>query len=260
MTAQREMTLDEWCAKLPDIHQVNVEYRALKAQQETDWEGVAADQAMTIALMKSEQPEQEPNGYVQTVIEALYENGDPVSVDAAELLQRITAQPEQEPLEYWNAVEGWVKIDEVRQHFETVSCGTIYKTAGEGRVPLYTAPPKEQQSCDKRELKSTTDMMMELADRLGELPDDVDPRAWEHLLVYAPKPDLTDAERKSYQAGHNAGVAHHKQAIKREWVGLTDEEIDAVTNVQWGGVSGQPLAAHRAYARAIEDKLKELNT
>ena len=41
------------------------------------------------------QPEQEPNGYVQTVIEALYENGDPVSVDAAELLQRITAQPEQ---------------------------------------------------------------------------------------------------------------------------------------------------------------------
>ena len=72
-----------------------------------DWEGIAADQAMTIALMKSE-------------------------------------QPEQEPLEYWNAVEGGVKIGEVRQHFETVSCGTIYKTGGEGRVPLYTTPPKRE--------------------------------------------------------------------------------------------------------------------
>jgi hypothetical protein len=50
------------------------------------------------------------------------------------------AQPE--PLEYWNAVEGWVKIDEVREHFEAVNCGTIYKHGGEGRVPLYTAPPQ----------------------------------------------------------------------------------------------------------------------
>ena len=63
--------------------------------------------------------------------------------DAADLLEAL-AQPEQEPLEYWNAVEGWVKIEEVRQHFETVSCGTIYKTGGEGRVPLYTTPPNRE--------------------------------------------------------------------------------------------------------------------
>jgi len=47
-----------------------------------------------------------------------------------------------EPFEYWNAVEGWVKIDEVREHFESVSCGTIYKNGGEGRVPLYTTPQR----------------------------------------------------------------------------------------------------------------------
>ena len=52
--------------------------------------------------------------------------------------------PVQEPLEYWNAVEGWVKIDEVREHFDAVGCGTIYKTAGEDRVPLYTAPPQRE--------------------------------------------------------------------------------------------------------------------
>jgi hypothetical protein len=50
-------------------------------------------------------------------------------------------EPVQEPLEYWNAVEGWVKIDEVREHFDSVGCGTIYKTAGDGRVPVYTTPP-----------------------------------------------------------------------------------------------------------------------
>ena len=71
------------------------------------------------------------------------------SVDIAEILsaevvrlQKALAQPEKEPLEYWNAVEGWVKIDEVRQHFDSVGCGTIYKTAGEGREPLYTTPPQ----------------------------------------------------------------------------------------------------------------------
>ena len=53
-----------------------------------------------------------------------------------------TAQPKQESFEYWNAVEGWVKIDEVREHFDSVGCGTIYKTAGEDRVPVYTTPPQ----------------------------------------------------------------------------------------------------------------------
>ena len=71
------------------------------------------------------------------------------SVDVAEILsaevvrlQKALAQPEQEPLEYWNAVEGWVKIAEVREHFGAVGCGTIYKTAGEDRVPVYITPPQ----------------------------------------------------------------------------------------------------------------------
>ena len=58
---------------------------------------------------------------------------------------RAEALLEQEPLEYWNAVEGWVKIDEVREHFGSVGCGTIYKTAGEDRVPVYTAPQQRER-------------------------------------------------------------------------------------------------------------------
>ena len=56
---------------------------------------------------------------------------------------RQALEEKQEPFEYWNAVEGWVKIDEVREHFNAVGCGTIYKSAGEGRSPLYTAPLKQ---------------------------------------------------------------------------------------------------------------------
>ena len=60
------------------------------------------------------------------------------------IYEALAEQPaqQQEPLEYWNAVEGWVKIDEVREHFDSVGCGTIYKTPGDGRVPLTTAHRK----------------------------------------------------------------------------------------------------------------------
>jgi len=44
---------------------------------------------------------------------------------------------------------GWVKIDEVREHFESVSCGTIYKNEGEGRVPLYASPQQRKPLTDK---------------------------------------------------------------------------------------------------------------
>ena len=55
-----------------------------------------------------------------------------------------TPMAEPEPFEYWNVVEGWVKIDEVRQHFDTANCGTIYKHEGEGTIPLYAAPPQRE--------------------------------------------------------------------------------------------------------------------
>jgi hypothetical protein len=97
------------------------------------------------------QPEQEPVAWM-TINE--YGEEDDIHYECPEghLLDGWTYKPlythpptvrtEQEPLEYWNAVEGWVRIDEVRQHFDAVGCGTIYKTAGEDRTPLYTAPPQ----------------------------------------------------------------------------------------------------------------------
>ena len=85
---------------------------------------------------------------MQMALEAL--ESDPIShAGLVSRKQAITAlrqalETEQEPCEYWHAVEGWVKIDEVREHFDAVGCGTIYKSAGEGRSPLYTTPPKRE--------------------------------------------------------------------------------------------------------------------
>jgi uncharacterized damage-inducible protein DinB len=55
-------------------------------------------------------------------------------------------------------------------------------------------------------------------------------------------------------------AAVHATVTKKEWVELTDETIDAVTDAQWANNRNKPIyAAHRAYARAIEAKLKEQN-
>jgi hypothetical protein len=88
-----------------------------------------------------------------------------VSEDTIRLIAALRQALETEPFEYWNAVEGWVKIDEVREHFDSVGCGTIYKSGGEGRSPLYTAPPK-------REWVGLTD------DELTQLYCDVDGKEW----------------------------------------------------------------------------------
>jgi hypothetical protein len=126
---------------------------------------------------------------MKLALEAL--ESDPIShAGLVNRKQAITAlrqalETEQEPFEYWNAVEGWVKIDEVREHFNAVGCGTIYKSAGEGRSPLYTAPPK------------------------------------------------------------------------KEWVGLTDDEVSEIIDREIGFNSC--WGPEEAFARAIEAKLKEKN-
>lgn len=99
------------------------------------------------ALYASPQPapvQQEPvavvSGYYggQCVILPI----DPARIFNSNTALYTSPPAQQEPLEYWNAVEGWVKIDEVRKHFDSVGCGTIYKTAGDGRVPLTAAQRK----------------------------------------------------------------------------------------------------------------------
>ena len=95
---------------------------------------------------------------MQMALEAL--ESDPIShaglVSRKQAITTLRQALETEPFEYWNAVEGWVKIDEVREHFDAVGCATIYKSAGEGRTPLYTAPPKQWVGLTDEEIHEVT--------------------------------------------------------------------------------------------------------
>lgn len=46
---------------------------------------------------------------------------------------------------------------------------------------------------------------------------------------------------------------------KKEWVDLTDEEIDKTIKTHWGEMKGGPLTFNRKYVQAIQAKLKEMN-
>jgi hypothetical protein len=170
---------------------------------------------MTITLTREE---------AQQVLDALeLANGSMTADDVViytneeiEILRARLAQPEPEPLEYWNAVEGWVNLDEVRQHFDSVGCGTIYKKPGEERQPLYTAPP--QQEC---------------------MPDD---------LIATYEKGVIDGMQKQRQSSVDRAV---NKMAKREWQGLTDEEIKDILDC------GRPNLVN---IKKAEQKLKEKNT
>ena len=113
---------------------------------------------MTITLTREEAQQvlddlEALTAYIQGI-----DKGIVLKIQSIKTLRARLSAPEPEPLEYWNAVEGWVNLDEVRQHFDSVSCGTIYKKPGEGRQPLYTAPPqREWQGLTDEEIKDILD-------------------------------------------------------------------------------------------------------
>ena len=94
------------------------------------------------------QPEQEPDGYVQTVIDALYENSDPVSVEAAELLERM-AQPEQKPVAMKFKIYKPTVPDPMRQGINNALLPWVYDQdrssgfdASMWVTPVATLPPQ----------------------------------------------------------------------------------------------------------------------
>ena len=193
----------------------HVEITAIKKALATDYRPVKTYHEGKPVYVS--QPEQEQSGFFSR--EAMRAHSD---------CPDEPAQPEQEPVAWMcNAFDG--KVCEQSSHDEC-----------EDPIPLYTTPPK-------RELKSTTDMMMELADRLGELPDDVDPRAWEHLLVYAPKQKPV----MEYDKEELRGTFWDTTPPQREWVDLTDEDVEIINGNTWDV---------REAARMASAKSKEKNT
>jgi hypothetical protein len=148
--------------------------------------------------------------------------------------------------------------------------------------PVYTVPPKREwvgltdEEIDAlSQAPSLTDELMDCVDRLGSEADTVDPRVWQHLLVYAPKPEeepvawITNGGKgelwwhrssKFDEEGNLIGpnqddIPLYTAPPKKEWVGLTDQEINSVCykrdwTAPW---------TNTTFARAIEAKLREKN-
>jgi hypothetical protein len=148
--------------------------------------------------------------------------------------------------------------------------------------PVYTVPPKREwvgltdEEIDAlSQAPSLTDELMDCVDRLGSEADTVDPRVWQHLLVYAPKPEeepvawITNGGKgelwwyqssKFDEEGNLIGpnpddIPLYTAPPQREWVGLTDQEINSVCykrdwTAPW---------TNTTFARAIEAKLREKN-
>jgi len=99
--------------------------------QGSDEDREIVDRALQ-ALAEQPAQQQEPVAYAKDLIEGLYENGDPVSVDAAELLEQLTAQqepaPVQEPVVRWDS-DGWGDL-----LVDSLPDGTL----------LYTSPPAQR--------------------------------------------------------------------------------------------------------------------
>ena len=66
------------------------------------------------------------------------------------------------------------------------------------------------------------------------------------------KPHPTDPDKVVY------AKAEYDLPVKKEWVGLTDEEIEQGMKQAYSIVQGRNLEV--AFARAIEAKLKEKNS
>lgn len=82
--------------------------------------------------------QQEPSEYVQKVIDALYENSDPVSVEAAELLEQMTQQQEPVAYVYEREVDGFGLRKDVK-FLKPVEVGS----------DLYTSPPQRNPLTDE---------------------------------------------------------------------------------------------------------------
>ena len=164
-------------------------------------------------------------------------------------------------------------------------------------MALYRAPREWVGLTDEEidalsQAPSLTDELMDCVDRLGSEADTVDPRVWQHLLVYAPKPEeepvawmhnfiegnvithrpadigrhperWTPLYTAPCQTCQSLAMAvmndqtYHEKVTPKQWVGLTDEEVSEIIDREIGFNSC--WGPEEKFARAIEQALKEKN-
>ena len=173
-------------------------------------------------------------------------------VDAITAIKLALAAPVQEPVAYW--------IPKAEQFFIADPSGRPFAKAWE---PLYSTPPaapdlQAELDATNRQVEILSDALAESRREVAALKAVQEPVAW----LYKGDADFDGKEwRDNIRVTTSKQVADWQgkdiqplyttpPAAKLPWVGLTDEEMQAI----WDRY------AHMEMMRAIEAKLKELNT
>ena len=175
-------------------------------------------------------PDPDPVTYNGWVLrEVLFDNGEPVGH------REPTRAAPQEPVEHDEDLLERLYWEFDRQRKKTGEERLAFK----GKMRFYASDFRRVSIGKAAFSQSVTDDMMNLADRLGSEYDDVDPKAWKHLLVYAPQPakpaeqepvahlkKLLDAMHRESNAKHNLNewlraspaFAQRASQAEAEWV------------------------------------------
>jgi hypothetical protein len=168
--------------------------------------------------------------------------------EVVEALRQALAQPEQEPVGYVTieTISSWAKVPSIKW----------FKKPTEG--PLYTAPVDavniSQERVDETAKREQEPFIYVRED--NERPFG----GYEHCSeADAGAFPVYTAPPKHYTAQDVIDVVDAVvNALKREWVGLTDEEIHEVVSKKWW--DWEDAFDIEGFGRAIETKLKEKNT
>ena len=107
-------------------------------------------------------------------------------LDALEAEQAQTSLPATHKTTGWVAPVDWYAVPVLFNPY-TGEPRDVRDVQSDPQGVLIVPPGKVEMLAAKPTVESVTDCMMNLVDRLGHEASDVDARAWEHLLVYAPK-------------------------------------------------------------------------
>jgi hypothetical protein len=179
----------------------------------------------------------------------------PQIMEAINAIKQALAAPVQEPIGYLFQHEetGLTQVVDVQQ----VEWGFEKNNPRHQKIgPVYTTPPAAPVQDNDAHYKGVVEGVQKLFDDKRAQPAPVqEPVACKTLCELCVK--------RGYDFCANTAKTTPiptPPATQRQWVGLTDKEVDAAIKSNWGEMKGGPLVLNRMYVRAIEAKLKERNT
>ena len=162
--------------------------------------------------------------------------------EAAAELRRLheALETEQEPVAWYDSLSGWTDFGPYRPHRKPSSPSAEW-------IPLYASPPKKELTC-------VCGAVWE-GERMVHAPIQQEPVAW--MYEWDSRKHLTFTDQRFVEQAHphfNKSTPLYTAPPKKQWVGLTDEEVsDVIDGVLEGGGW---LDVARALEAAIKDKNK----